>query len=722
MLFFKKKNAAKLLGLCCFFIYSFNVSGQQDTTAQIGLGPVTIIAFPENFRLARIPGTVALIPKERWSANDQTSLQSGLNSIPGVSMESRGYGGSQRINIRGNFLRNPFAIRNVKMYLDGIPLSSPDGTAPLEMIDAFDVQSMDVLKGPIGSLYGSGTGGALLITPKLEMGAQPFTASAGMLVGEYGLLRTQNEAYWRKKRLLQRLSAVYQENKGYRDQEANRKMNVTYTMRFFPNEKRSFFGYFNFFNGNLELPGSINATQVKDNPRQANTFSNTNNAALYRTRLFGGLSYRRYFSKGQSLSTNVYGMYAQKYNPYGTSASYSQNGFKDEQTIGYGTRTTYKTTYLRRSNVSGVLNAGGELQLEHFDGTEWTNVLGRPDELKYNYKVDYVTWLGFVSTDLIWNGKLFANLGASINQSRHNISATSQSFVHIDSLATWQPNVLPRIALLYQFNKIISVHVSVSYGNSNPTVNEQVEIQQLTSVTGFAESYGLQPEHGINYEIGVKSAPTGKLLLELTAYQFELKQAILPYSKEVFVEETQSTEEFTLYTNAGRLIQKGIEFSANYNFIHAYNRFFSDVDLYFNGQLTEYTFGNYTLDQNNFAGLRIPGMPVSTLNSGVKCTTQNDRISVSIQHNYVDRIPINNSNTVWTGAYHLVNFRIDTTPRLIRKTFKNDQDGRIKFSFGINNLLNTSYTSFLQTNGFGGRYYNPAPVRNYYAGITLLLD
>lgn len=722
MIFSFQKNTAKFVGLCCFFFISVYASSQRDTTEQKSLGPVTVIAFPENLRLLKIPGTVSLIPKERWSANDQTSLQSALNSIPGVSLESRGYGGSQRINIRGNFLRNPFAVRNVKMYLDGIPLSSPDGTAPLEMIDAFDVQSMDVLKGPIGSLYGSGTGGALLITPKLEMGYSPFAASASMLVGEYGLFRTQNDAYWRKKRLLQRLSAVYQENKGYRNQEANRKMNVTYTMRFFPNEKRSVLGYFNFFNGNLELPGSINATQVKDNPRQANAFSVANNAALYRTRLFGALSYRRYFIKGQSLSTNVYGMYAQKYNPYGTSASYSQNGFKDEQTVGYGFRSTFKSNYIKRPKLIGTFNAGGELQIEHFDGTEWTNAFGRPGDLKYNYKVDYLTWLGFVSTDVVWRGKLFANIGASINQSRHNISAISQSFVQIDSLATWQPNVLPRVALLYQFNKWIAVHGSMSYGNSNPTVNEQVEIQQLTSVTGFAESYGLQPEHGINYEVGLKSAPNGKLLLELTAYQFELKQAILPYSKEVFVEETQSTEEFTLYTNAGRVMQKGVEFSANYNFMNESNRFFSHVDLYFNGQLTEYTFGNYALDQENFAGLRIPGMPISSLNTGVKCTTQEDRVSVSIQHNYVDRIPINNSNTVWTGAYHLVNFRIDTTPRFIRKSFKNDNKGSLKLSFGINNLLDTSYTSFLQTNGFGGRYFNPAPVRNYYAGITLLLD
>ncbi|MEZ4800132.1 MAG: TonB-dependent receptor plug domain-containing protein [Flavobacteriales bacterium] len=722
MIFFKNEIAAKFFGLCCFFMCTFSVFGQEDTLTEKGLSVIKILAFPENERLAKIPGTVALLSEERWSANDQTSLQNTLNSVPGVSMESRGYGGSQRINIRGNFLRNPFAVRNVKMYLSGIPLSSPDGTAPLEMIDAFDIGSMEVLKGPIGSLYGSGTGGALLIAPKLKIGGRPFTANAGVLVGEYGLFRSQNEIYWRKEKLIQRLSAVYQENKGYREQEFNRKMNVTYLFRSIPTYKRSLTGYFNFFNGNLGLPGSLNATQVELDPQQANTFSKNNNAALYRTRLFGGLSQAFYWLKGIVLNLSVYGMYAQKYNPYGTSASYSQNGYKDEETVGYGTRTNFIYTFFRANDLVGRLGVGGELQLEHFDGTEWTNVLGRPGDLKYNYQVDYLSWLGFVSTDFEWKRFLFLNVGASINQTRHNISATTASFTHLDSLATWSPKILPRIALLYQPLRGWSAHGSISYGNSNPTVNEQVEIQQLSGVTGFSESYGLLPEHGINYEIGIKKAYRTRWLFEVTGYYFNLKQAILPFNKEVFFEETQTTEEFTYYSNAGRLSQKGLEFSVNYEYVNDGLRLFPKMNFYVNGQLTEYTFGAYQLDGNEHAGNRIPGMPYSSLNSGIKLSTELDRFALSIQHNYVDRIPINNANTAWTNPYHLLHLRVDSSPKVLQKVSKSGNVGAVKLSFGINNVLNTHYTSFLQTNGFGGRYYNPAPVRNYFVAITLQLD
>ena len=59
-----------------------------------------------------------------------TSILETLNTIPGVRMESRGDGGSRRISIRGSSLRAPFGVRNVKMYWNGIPVTSPDGSSP----------------------------------------------------------------------------------------------------------------------------------------------------------------------------------------------------------------------------------------------------------------------------------------------------------------------------------------------------------------------------------------------------------------------------------------------------------------------------------------------------------------------------------------------------------------------------------------------------------------
>jgi hypothetical protein len=124
---------------------------------------IRLEAYRTNHRAEELPAAVGFIDSLTIAQSDRSSLQQALNTIPGVVMESRGYGGSHRLNIRGSSLRSPFAVRNIKLYLDGIPLTSADGQTPLELIDPEDIQQLEVIKGPAGSLYGNGNGGLLLL-------------------------------------------------------------------------------------------------------------------------------------------------------------------------------------------------------------------------------------------------------------------------------------------------------------------------------------------------------------------------------------------------------------------------------------------------------------------------------------------------------------------------------------------------------------------------------
>src|SRR5690606_27814540 len=71
--------------------------------------------------------------------------------------------GSYRISIRGSSLRAPFGVRNVKIYYNGIPFTDPGGTSYLNQLGYNNVNSLEIIKGPAGSLYGAGTGGILLL-------------------------------------------------------------------------------------------------------------------------------------------------------------------------------------------------------------------------------------------------------------------------------------------------------------------------------------------------------------------------------------------------------------------------------------------------------------------------------------------------------------------------------------------------------------------------------
>jgi iron complex outermembrane receptor protein len=123
---------------------------EPDTLDRKLLQEVVVSAYEQNRRLSDVSAAIGVITTAEW------------NSIPGVRMEERSPG-SYRISFRGSTLRSPFGVRNVKVYLDGIPFTDPGGNTYMTQLAPFDMYSLELIKGPAGSLYGAATGGALLI-------------------------------------------------------------------------------------------------------------------------------------------------------------------------------------------------------------------------------------------------------------------------------------------------------------------------------------------------------------------------------------------------------------------------------------------------------------------------------------------------------------------------------------------------------------------------------
>lgn len=719
-------KAAKFIGLCCFFLLPLRFNAQVDSAAANQIDPiielidVIYIEYPaEGFHnglpMRRTPGTIGKLEKAAFNESDQTSLQNSLNRIAGVSMESRGYGGSQRINIRGSFLRSPFAVRNVKIYVDGIPVSSPDGTAPLEVFDAFDLYSVEVVKGPAGSLWGSGTGGVMLMRLNKRNSYNDHGLHSQFLFGANGLRRFSNAVHFTHGKWTTRISHIFQENDGFRLQEFNRKQIATINGTFERSDARKWHYLLSYFNGHLGLPGALTQTQVDADPTQANTYSIDNNASLYRERLFAGLSFENIKGDRLKSMSSIYGSWTDKTNPYGTSASYSRNGYKEEGAIGAGGRTEWDYRLIQNANIDLKLHVGYELQLEHFKTKEFVNDGGRPGDFKYSYDVQYQSHLGYITADITLRN-LFLTLGTSYNKMSHDVQALGANNLKIDSTASWEGVFLPRLAASYRLFNQTFFHASMSYGNSNPTVFEQVEIQQYNSSTAFSESNGLKPEHGVNNEVGIKTMLRSLgLYAEFNVYQFILKDAILPYTQTAFFAPSGTEEEFTLYSNAGQVDQRGAEASIQWK--KELSRIKTNLEVWTAGQWTKYRFDEYVVSGENQQGRYVPGMPIATVSSGISLSGFDEVWKVALQDYYVDRTPLNNANTDWSSAYHLMNARAEWSVL----TRNRGPHWPIQFTVfaGVNNVLDTEYTSFLQTNAVAGRYYNPAPGRNYFAGISV---
>ncbi|HSN10253.1 MAG TPA: Plug domain-containing protein, partial [Hanamia sp.] len=123
---------------------------------------IIIKAYDQNRSLIDVAAPVSVTSQAQLNRFGNMSILPALNITPGVSMEERSPG-RYRLNIRGSSLRSPFGVRDVKIYLNDIPLTDPTGNTYLNQLSFYNFNSIEIIKGPASSLYGAGIGGAMLI-------------------------------------------------------------------------------------------------------------------------------------------------------------------------------------------------------------------------------------------------------------------------------------------------------------------------------------------------------------------------------------------------------------------------------------------------------------------------------------------------------------------------------------------------------------------------------
>lgn len=661
--------------------------------------PVIVEGFRNKRTIESTPAAIGLVNAKSFLTTDQTSLQNTVNTIPGVIMEQRGYGGSHRISIRGSALRAPFAVRNVKMYIDGIALTSPDGQSPLELIDVADIASLEIIKGPAGSVWGSGNGGVLYYTSNKAAPNQTILKSSAQL-GSYNLARVTSAVEVGLNKGGIRVSQVYQDNAGYRVQEFNHKNQISLIADYKLNEKNKFNFYATYYNARWGLPGGLKAIEADTLPTQAVKYSWLNNANVARKRTMAGAAHTHRFNDSGmfSVTTSAYFYTTDKTNPYGTSNF--NNGYKNEDANGAGARMDWSLLQ-RHNNWWFKYNWGGEFQYEKYHIDEYSLLSGQPNNFKYLYDVQYASGMAFASADASYKNILFLNAGVSVNNTPQKVNGLNAAGFEFDTTAVWNSKLLPRIAASIMVLKGIYAYASLSYGNSNPTVFEMIDYENN------AYNLNLKPEFGRNTELGVKGNISNmNLRFEANVYSFELSDFIYQRTENIPV--ADSLIEIIKFENAGSASQRGLEWSINKLF--KFTKIPLECNAFASGSVFKHKFLTYTNDAGSYGGKRLPGVPLSNVVVGANFTFM-QKFGVSVTHYWMDRVPLNNDNTQWSAAYNLSNVSANYDFKIIESM-------QVKLYAGMNNVLDTKYTSYFSTNASANKFYNPAPPRNYFGGLS----
>ena len=151
----------KYLIVFLFVVTTLSAQENKRDTVQ-SIQEIVLKGYETGAGIIQTPASISVISNKSLKAASNFSLLPAFNQVAGVRMEERSPG-SYRLSIRGSLLRSPFGVRNIKVYLDEFILSDAGGNTYMNLLDAQMIGRAEIIKGPAGSMYGAGTGGAVLL-------------------------------------------------------------------------------------------------------------------------------------------------------------------------------------------------------------------------------------------------------------------------------------------------------------------------------------------------------------------------------------------------------------------------------------------------------------------------------------------------------------------------------------------------------------------------------
>lgn len=654
------------------------------------LNEVRVKAYEQNRKLIEVAAPVSFTGQSRLKRFGNVSILPAVNMTPGVRMEERSPG-SYRLNIRGSSLRSPFGVRDVKIYLNNIPLTDPSGNTYLNQLSYYNFNSIEIIKGPASSLYGAGIGGAMLIH------TSPSTwqsgASVDYVLGSFNNhsinvnVRAGNDDHQNT------FNYSHQNADGYRVQTNMRKDVFTWESLLKVNEKQNLHAFLSYSDFYYQTPGGLTLAQYNANPKQARPKAGAqpgaveNKAAIYQKIFIAGFSNDYRFNDAWQNTTSVYGSYTDFTNP-----GIRVYEFRKEPHFGGRSVFTFKK---QAGSTTIQFNAGVEAQKGFFNTKDFGNKGGTADSIQLDNNINLWQYMIFAQADFKFKHGWIVTAGVSFNRS-HVEFINLLSRPSTTQERTFENQFPPHLGVLKKITDNISVYGSVARGFSPPTVSEMLRSDGMFGTN-------LQPQDGMDYELGLRgSLLKGKLYFDINGFLFQLKNTIV---------QRIDTSGVFYYVNAGSTKQNGIEYYISYELAGNPNHFITSAKIWVSHAWHDFHYKDFKQVANDFSGKQLPGVPEHAVSTGLDISCKAG-LYLDFTYNYSDPIYLNDANTDHASPFNLVGARLG-----YRKVFH--QKIKMELFAGGDNLTDVRYSLGNDINAAAGRYYNAAPGRNFYGGVSL---
>jgi len=685
------------------------VDGQTpDTTKPYTLPPTTVSVTRTETQLTKVPLSIHSIDRAQISrARPTWGLDEALANVPGVYVANRyNFSQDQRISIRGFGARSAFAVRGIKILVDGIPQTLPDGQGQLTNLELGEVDRIEVLRGSASALYGNASGGVISIWTTPHDVAH-INEEARFVAGRFGE-RAGGGRSWNKWQTTTSLrlggggSALVTVSRldyeGERDHSAadNRVLNARVRLPLGSAWSLALVTDLG-DNPRADNPGSLTLAELQANRDTVPLLNRNRNAGKAVTQFQSGATLRHAMANGGEAAVTVFGLTRDLKNPITTT-------YIDLNRLDYGARgsVTYPAPL---GSLAHRLTAGFDFQRQRDDrkNFNYLNTAGdsaKADTTRSLDQLEYVTEIGpFVQSALELSPHATITAGLRYDWVK---------FAVYDRLITTTPpnpdDSGDRLMRALSGSLGIAVNPSEAltlYGNvgssfETPTTTELANSQ--SGAGGFNPD--LKPQHAWNYEVGARGSLGGRLAYTLSVFQADVRDALVPYEL--------AAPRF-YYRNAGSTRHRGVELSGDLSVVPGVN--FAAVWTYADYTYRRYSFTTgttvHTLD-----GRALPGVPQHWLHLILRSQPAAVRGAwLEIEQNYSSGYLVSDTLNTRAAPWWATNLRVGWDGKA--------GGMRLAPFLGINNAFNHLYVSSVVINAARDRYYEPAPGRNVYVGLTI---
>lgn len=685
-------------------------------TKEYQLPVITVQAVHTNSELLSTSASIQKVQAATVQNNANVNLSEVLQGVTGLQINNReNYAQDLQISMRGFGARSTFGVRGIRMYVDGIPATMPDGQGQSSNIDLNSLDHIEVLTGPFSSLYGNSSGGTILAESKEGQGKDSI--QVGLNAGSHHKQQANIQLQGGSEQANQPayvISSSYFDTDGFRDHSAAQKVlnNAKLTWNLDDGSKINW--VMNRVDIDADDPQGLSREQWKANPKQVNDRTNTYNVRKEIEQTQTGLTWTKTLNDQQELYSMFYlgNRQVVQYQsipkcginkvtgeciPNSSQLNPRHAGGVidfDRDYYGADFRWTGKEVLPNTTLVAGVaLDRMNEDRkgYENYDDTGRYGVKGdlRRNEKNTLWSLDpYVqaSWQ-FLPTWHLDTGLRYSNVHYKSDD--HYIVAGNGD----DSGSTDYQKLLPSVALGWEILPELYVYASYGKGFETPTFTEMAYPTLATSGINF----DLKPASSDTYELGLKSQNTFGLFT-LAVFNTVTKNDIVP---------DDANAGRNTFRNAEQTLRQGAELAWQH-------QLWQDLKL-----SASYSYLDATFDADIAATTTKPLIEKGTYIPGIAKNQAFTRIAwqpeqgfqAGLEARYMDKIYVDDINSDTAPSYAVVAANVGF--------LWVNRDWKVNSYARIDNLFDRNYIGSVIVNDSNSRFFEPADRRGFSVGLSI---